>query len=58
MAELEEAVTSLTPDGFTPKVVKKTGDYLYAEYQSPTFGFIDDLEFYFDPTRPGIVEYR
>lgn len=26
--------------------------------QSPTFGFIDDVEFFFDSTKPGIVEYR
>lgn len=58
MAELEEAVSSLSPDGFTPKVVSKTGDYLYAEYESPTFGFIDDVEFWFPSDKPGIVEYR
>jgi uncharacterized protein (DUF1499 family) len=58
MAELEAAVSSLSPDGFTPKIVSKTGDYLYAEYESPTFGFIDDVEFWFPSDKPGIVEYR
>jgi hypothetical protein len=38
MDELAEAVTSLSPDGFTPSIVSRTEDYLYAEYQSPTFG--------------------
>lgn len=38
MDELAEAVTSLSPDGFTPSIVSRTQDYLYAEYQSPTFG--------------------
>ena len=30
---------------------------MYAEYQSPTFGFIDDVEFYFPPGK-STVEYR
>lgn len=37
----------LKPDKFTPKVITKTADYVYVEYESPTFGFIDDVEFYF-----------
>jgi Protein of unknown function (DUF1499) len=37
----------LKPDKFTPKLVTKTDDYVYVEYESPTFGFIDDVEFYF-----------
>jgi uncharacterized protein (DUF1499 family) len=44
MAELAEVVGSIKPDKFEPKIVKQTGDYLYAEFQSPTFGFIDDVE--------------
>lgn len=97
-------VATITPDNFTPTVVTKTDDYLYAEFQvggwgcvrmcvccwfvcvaagsvdcgrrlatvlmlrpcpcapaplqSPTFGFIDDVEFFFPPDKPGIVEYR
>ena len=35
----------------------KQADYVYAEYQSPTFGFIDDVEFYFPPGK-STVEYR
>ncbi len=38
MAELAEVVSTLQPDGFTPTIVQQTDDYLYAEYQSPTFG--------------------
>lgn len=49
-------VASLKPDNFEPKIIKKTSDYLYAEYQSPTFGFIDDVEFFF--TGNNRVEYR
>jgi len=26
--------------------------------QSPTLGFIDDVEFFFPSDKPGIVEYR
>ena len=40
-------VSTLKPDKFEPTIVKETPDYLYAEYQSPTFGFIDDVEFFF-----------
>lgn len=29
---------SIHPDKYSPKVVKQTGDYLYAEFESPTFG--------------------
>ena len=49
-------VASLKPDNFEPKIIKKASDYLYAEYQSPTFGFIDDVEFFF--TGNNRVEYR
>ena len=38
MKELVEVVSSLQPDKFTPTIIKQTDDYLYAEYQSPTFG--------------------
>ena len=38
MAELVDVVKTLKPDGFTPTVVKQTDDYLYVEYESPTFG--------------------
>lgn len=58
MNELVEVVESTAPDGFTPKIVKRTSDYLHVEYESPTFGFIDDFEAYFPPNKAGIVEYR
>jgi hypothetical protein len=57
MSELAAAVNSTKPDNFTPTIITKTDDYLYAEYQSPTFGFIDDVEFYFPPGK-STVEYR
>mmetsp|Transcript_14709 Transcript_14709/g.38172 ORF Transcript_14709/g.38172 Transcript_14709/m.38172 type:complete len:229 (-) Transcript_14709:278-964(-) len=59
MKELKEVVESIHPDKYSPKVVKQTGDYLYAEFESPTFGFIDDVEFYFPPgDKRSLVEYR
>ena len=30
------------------ELIKQRGDYLYATYQSRLFGFVDDLELYFD----------
>eukprot|EP01025_Chloroclados_australasicus_P041560 TRINITY_DN4405_c0_g1_i5.p1 TRINITY_DN4405_c0_g1~~TRINITY_DN4405_c0_g1_i5.p1 ORF type:complete len:210 (+),score=20.57 TRINITY_DN4405_c0_g1_i5:372-1001(+) len=58
MEELVEVVESLKPDNFTPNIIKRTADFLYVEYESPTFGFIDDVEFWFPESKPGIVEYR
>lgn len=49
MSELVSVVKALKPDKFEPKIVKQTADFLYVEYQSPTFGFIDDVEFWFPP---------
>jgi hypothetical protein len=31
-------VNTLKPDGFTPKIIKQTSDYLYVEYESPLVG--------------------
>lgn len=49
-------VQSSRPDNFEPKIVRQTEDYLYAEYASPTFGFTDDVEFFFSGNDR--VEYR
>eukprot|EP01023_Acetabularia_acetabulum_P040339 TRINITY_DN390_c0_g2_i1.p1 TRINITY_DN390_c0_g2~~TRINITY_DN390_c0_g2_i1.p1 ORF type:complete len:222 (-),score=36.67 TRINITY_DN390_c0_g2_i1:329-994(-) len=58
LKELEDVVSSIKPDNFTPRIVKEKNNYLYAEYQSPTFGFIDDVEFYFPEGQGSKVEYR
>lgn len=57
---LPAQVSVIKPDNFTPTVIQQTGDYLYAEFQSPTFGFIDDVEFWFpaNKQKDGILEYR
>lgn len=51
MEELVSVVSELQPDNFTPTIITKNADYLYVEYQSPTFGFIDDVEFWFPKDR-------
>lgn len=33
----------MKPDKFEPTLIKRTDDYVYYEFQSPTFGFIDDV---------------
>lgn len=48
-------VKELKPDNFTPSIIKQTDDYLYAEYQSPTFGFVDDVEFYVDEAKKQVL---
>ncbi|EFJ46193.1 hypothetical protein VOLCADRAFT_105627 [Volvox carteri f. nagariensis] len=58
MAELVSVVKTLQPDGFTPKIIKQTPNYLYVEYESPIMGFIDDVEFWFKPGPGARVEYR
>jgi uncharacterized protein (DUF1499 family) len=39
------------------RIVTDTPDYLYAEYSSRVFGFIDDVEFWLD-TRTGVIHVR
>jgi uncharacterized protein (DUF1499 family) len=31
------------------RIVSRTQDYLYAEYESALMGFVDDVEFWFEP---------
>src|SRR4029453_3620614 len=31
------------------RIVSRTNDYLYAEYESALMGFVDDVEFWFEP---------
>lgn len=58
LTELVEAIESTKPDGFTPTIITKTADYVYVEYESPTFGFVDDVEFWFPSGGRSLVEYR
>jgi uncharacterized protein (DUF1499 family) len=39
------------------RVVEQRGDYLYAQFTTPLMRFVDDVEFWFDPTA-GVVQVR
>ena len=39
------------------KVVRADSDYLYAQYTSKVMGFVDDVEFWYDP-KAGVVQVR
>ena len=41
--QLVETVSNIRPDNFEPTLINQTDDYVYFEFQSPTFGFIDDV---------------
>lgn len=56
MADLVAVATAGDVEGFTPKIVAQTDDYLYLEFTSPTFGFVDDVEFLLKGNSE--VEYR
>lgn len=58
MKELIEVVTKTKPDNFSPRVVEKGDNYIRVEYESPIFGFVDDVEFWFPPGKKSIVQYR
>ncbi|KAF3790245.1 hypothetical protein EJ110_NYTH16813 [Nymphaea thermarum] len=58
MAELLQVIESTRPDNFTPHVTEKKDDYVRVEYESPIFGFVDDVEFWFPPGKKSVVEYR
>lgn len=40
------------------QIVTETGDYLYAEFTSALMGYVDDVEFYLDPSTPGQLQVR
>ncbi|KAJ8632253.1 hypothetical protein MRB53_025589 [Persea americana] len=58
MAELLEVIKSTKPDKFTPRIIEKKDDYIRVEYESPIMGFVDDVEFWFPPSKKSTVEYR
>lgn len=39
------------------RIVKSASDYLYAQYTSRVMGFVDDVEFWYDPAA-GVVQVR
>jgi uncharacterized protein (DUF1499 family) len=40
------------------ELITQTDDYLYVEFTSRLMGFMDDIEFYADPTAPGTIQMR
>lgn len=40
------------------KVVAESDNYLYAQFTSALMGFVDDVEFYLDPSTPGQLQVR
>lgn len=50
MARLAELVKAMPRTA----IIQQTDDYLYAEFTSKLMGYVDDVEFYLDPTEPKI----
>lgn len=40
------------------ELVTETSDYLYAEFTSALMGYVDDVEFYLDPSKPNEIQVR
>ncbi|KAI5647357.1 hypothetical protein M9H77_33362 [Catharanthus roseus] len=58
MQELLDVIKSTKPDNFAPRIVEQRDDYIRVEYESPIFGFVDDVEFWFPPGNKPLVQYR
>lgn len=43
------ALVNIVTDTPRTRIVTQTPDYLYAEYTSALMGFVDDVEFWFEP---------
>ncbi len=48
-ARAMEALVSIIESTPRTRIISRTSDYLYAEYQSALMGFVDDVEFWFEP---------
>jgi len=44
-----EALAKIVEATPRARIITRSADYLYAEYESALFGFVDDVEFYFEP---------
>ncbi|XP_028097607.1 uncharacterized protein LOC114297394 [Camellia sinensis] len=56
--ELLQVIQSTKADKSKPRIAEKKDDYVHVEYESPIFGLVDDVEFWFPPGEKSIVEYR
>ena len=54
MAKLKSVIQGME----RTKIVTETNDYLYVEFTSALMGFVDDVEFYLDPSTPGQLQVR
>lgn len=54
MAKLKSVIAGME----RTKVITETGDYLYVEFTTALMGYVDDVEFYLDPSTPGQVQVR
>lgn len=43
------ALINIVTDNPGARIVRQSPDYLYAEYSSALLGFVDDVEFWFEP---------
>lgn len=57
-AEVMARLKSIIEGMERTKIVTASDDYLYAEFTSALMGFVDDVEFYFDPSTPGFLQVR
>ena len=48
-AQAKAALVKIIEGTPRTKIITQSADYLYAEYESALFGFVDDVEFYFEP---------
>ncbi|CAL5397985.1 unnamed protein product [Camellia sinensis] len=56
--ELLQVIQSTKTDKSKPRIAEKKDNYVHVEYESPIFGLVDDVEFWFPPGEKSIVEYR
>jgi len=54
MTKLKEAISNQP----RTQIIAQSDNYLYAQFTSRWFGFVDDVEFYFNPDQPGVIEVR
>lgn len=53
MAALKQVIQSLE----RTQIITESADYLYVEASTKLMGFVDDVEFYFDPAQP-VIQVR
>ncbi|MBW4465600.1 MAG: DUF1499 domain-containing protein [Pegethrix bostrychoides GSE-TBD4-15B] len=54
LAKLKSIITSMERS----EIISETGDYIYAEFASALMGYVDDVEFYVDPSQPNQIQVR